>query len=230
MIDKRGSVGWIHLFHGLAAWSGGAIGGLSTRYRNKTVRQSVRRRCRWSEGLLIVVEWWSHVCQQDPNGGTSCTVTSSVAEEYFSSFASRVELTSLASSWNIVVCCAAAVAAAVAATIPTDNSQFILLLHGLKITSCEKLLCPHVRAYSKVNFGLHIYGGKPAAGEHFFCPPTLPYMTYSALSEEELGLIPPFHQARTANLQARFPFPVGTLKYALVVSSWPMNSNLASAC
>ena len=40
----------------------------------------------------------------------------------------------------------------------------------------------------------------------FFCPPTLPYVTFSALSEEEMGPIPPFQQARTANLPARFPF------------------------
>jgi len=45
-----------------------------------------------------------------------------------------------------------------------------------------------------------------------FCPSTLPYMTFSALSEEELGPISLFHQARTANPPARFPFPVGTLK------------------
>ena len=48
-------------------------------------------------------------------------------------------------------------------------------------------------------------GPKPAAGEQIFCPPTLPYVTFSALSEEEMGPIPPFLQARTANLPESVP-------------------------
>jgi len=38
---------------------------------------------------------------------------------------------------------------------------------------CFSVKVIHTRAYCKVNFGLYIYGGKPAANETFFCPPTV---------------------------------------------------------
>jgi len=41
--------------------------------------------------------------------------------------------------------------------------------------------------------------------ENIFCPSTLPYVSFSTLSEEEMAPIP-FHQAWMANLLARFSF------------------------
>ena len=51
----------------------------------------------------------------------------------------------------------------------------------------------------------------PPQANILFAPYIAVYVTFSALSEEEMGPIPPFHQVRTANLPARFPFPANRL-------------------
>ena len=56
----------------------------------------------------------------------------------------------------------------------------------------------HIRDYCKEKLFRH--GRKPAAGENFILPPTLSYVAFGALSEEEMG----FHQARTAKSPGTF--------------------------
>ena len=65
-------------------------------------------------------------------------------------------------------------------------------------------LSPVDRNYCKEKLFRH--GRKPAAGENKCLPPTLSYVAFSALSEEEMG----FHQARTGNSPGTFKFSPGT--------------------
>jgi len=72
----------------------------------------------------------------------------------------------------------------------------------------------YARAYFKVDFGQHIHGREHAGGDNFVCPLYIAvYMTFSALSEEELGPIPRFIRHGRPIIRHVFHFlHVGTLK------------------